>query len=447
MRIPLPGDSRLRAVRPALSIAVAAALCLSCGRIIEQADLEEFVDTGLTNVLLRSASFSPGVDDLELIPSDTTVTCRVSIINPKSFDVSYTLSWTLDDGAFASLPPAEPAASSPTDLSFSFSLNPAFAEHKKLIFSLGKYVHSINKSFDRESFSVTCDSPPHEADQVAAAVDYQSQLSAVAIRLPSSVTDRDDLAKLRITWRREDSSSSSSGTFTISSLESPPDHNPFSGSYDCYLRPSGTQAGYGYTYSVVVIDKAGQESASTSEASRPDYFRLYYAGNGGTGGAPASAEGRYNVIEDSAIVAANTFTYANYAFSSWNTKANGTGTSYDPGDSFLFPASETTLYAQWYTAGISLSFDLAPQGLAFQPNSVSVRAGDSVNAQCSNTTLSAITTGWAWYIDGVLAGALGNDSELSFTPTISDIGSHIVSCTVEYNGIVYSGYFLLVVTE
>lgn len=62
--------------------------------------------------------------------------------------------------------------------------------------------------------------------------------------------------------------------------------------------------------------------------------------NNGSGSMPA---------QTSAIVANlsnNSFTRSGYSFSGWNTVANGTGTAYANGASYLFN-SDTTLYAQW----------------------------------------------------------------------------------------------------
>src|SRR5690606_28115733 len=36
-----------------------------------------------------------------------------------------------------------------------------------------------------------------------------------------------------------------------------------------------------------------------------------------------------------------------YSFNSWNTEANGTGTSYEPGGSLTLTSENVTLYAQW----------------------------------------------------------------------------------------------------
>jgi hypothetical protein len=425
----------------------------SCKGALEQTDLEEFVDTGLSNVLLRSTSFSPGSAELKLIPSATPIACSLEIVNPKSFDVSYKLSWSVDGSLFSDLPADAPTASSPTHLAFSFALDTALAEHKKIIFTLGKHVASINKTYEPETFSITCDSPPHAASQVSAAVDYDSQLSAMAIRLPTAVSD-DDIAHCRIAWTCDDGSTGSAER-AVSDLAYLPTSNPFTGHYDCYFRPTGTKTSHGYTYSVVLIDRAGQESASMSGTSRPNYFPLNYNGNGATGGSvPASASGLYKV--DSVAVAdpraePYNLTRTDYYFTGWNTKPDGSGgANRAPGSIFIFPAKETTLYAQWATTRLEVSLDIGIHGVVFTQGgspvtAVSVRKGDSVTISCSSANLG----GWRWYCDGASFADYSPPLTIDTSLGVFAIGSHTISfMATDYNtGLSYSGHFTLTVTQ
>ena len=50
---------------------------------------------------------------------------------------------------------------------------------------------------------------------------------------------------------------------------------------------------------------------------------------------------------DAAIVLENEFTADGAQFIGWNTKADGSGTSYQPGDTVTFGSSDIVLYAQW----------------------------------------------------------------------------------------------------
>ena len=71
---------------------------------------------------------------------------------------------------------------------------------------------------------------------------------------------------------------------------------------------------------------------------------LSYDANGGAGTAPDSVA---KPTDKSFTVAANTFTApANKVFTGWNTKADGSGNSYQPNASVSISA-DTTLYAQW----------------------------------------------------------------------------------------------------
>ena len=74
------------------------------------------------------------------------------------------------------------------------------------------------------------------------------------------------------------------------------------------------------------------------------YGEINYNANGGTGSAPEAdrydAGDTYNVKE-------NMFTRAGYTFGSWNTQADGKGTTYAKGSQITSLQNNVTLYAQW----------------------------------------------------------------------------------------------------
>lgn len=47
------------------------------------------------------------------------------------------------------------------------------------------------------------------------------------------------------------------------------------------------------------------------------------------------------------LIPACSFTYSNYSFVSWNTKSNGSGTRYNPNDTYVLTNTNLVLYAQW----------------------------------------------------------------------------------------------------
>ena len=77
-------------------------------------------------------------------------------------------------------------------------------------------------------------------------------------------------------------------------------------------------------------------------------YTVTYSGNGSTGGTPPTDPNSPYATGATVTVLDNTgsLTNSGYAFAGWNTAANGSGTSYSPGNTFLI-AANTTLFAQW----------------------------------------------------------------------------------------------------
>jgi uncharacterized repeat protein (TIGR02543 family) len=324
-------------------VALAAGLS-ACKDLVRQSDLDEFVSTGLTNVLVRSTSFSPASAAQDRIPSNSPVTCAVDLVNPQKLSVRYDLSWDIADAAFAAAPSKRVEPSSPTRASFAFTLDPALAEHKKITFKLSKYAPSINKTYKPETFSIVCDSPPNRPPVIKAVLDSGSK-SLLGVILPSGITD-DDLAKLGITWQGGGMASPRAETYAISSLRSKPSTSTFATDYDCYFQPPSCVSSTNYYYSVVVIDEAGQKSKALSTNDEGTLFYLSYNGNGSTGGTVPAAAGLGFGAE---IVAApqGDLVRTGYVFAGWNSAASGSGTAYAVGQRFLMPAGDLTLYARW----------------------------------------------------------------------------------------------------
>lgn len=74
---------------------------------------------------------------------------------------------------------------------------------------------------------------------------------------------------------------------------------------------------------------------------------LRYNANGGSGTPPPTeTEPTDSGVTVTVVKNAKGMSYAGHAFDSWNTAADGSGTTYDPGDDFTY-TGVTTLYAQW----------------------------------------------------------------------------------------------------
>ena len=76
---------------------------------------------------------------------------------------------------------------------------------------------------------------------------------------------------------------------------------------------------------------------------------MTYNANTGTGTAPSDANA-YAASSHATALGKGSLTKSDYTFAGWNTAANGSGTSYAPGDLITISAN-VTLYAQWTAVG------------------------------------------------------------------------------------------------
>ena len=87
-------------------------------------------------------------------------------------------------------------------------------------------------------------------------------------------------------------------------------------------------------------------------------YTVKYNGNNNTGGSTASSSHTYDTAKE---LTANGFTKTGYTFKSWNTKADGTGTSYGDKASVknltATAGGNVTLYAQWTANKYTVAFD------------------------------------------------------------------------------------------
>ena len=74
-------------------------------------------------------------------------------------------------------------------------------------------------------------------------------------------------------------------------------------------------------------------------------YAVKYNGNGADGG--TAVADTVGMAGEEVTVASNTYTKTGNTFSGWNTKADGSGTSYAAGASLELGAADVTLYAQW----------------------------------------------------------------------------------------------------
>jgi len=76
-------------------------------------------------------------------------------------------------------------------------------------------------------------------------------------------------------------------------------------------------------------------------------YTVSYDGNGNTAGSAPIDNNNYEETNTVTVKTIGTLARASYSFTGWNTVANGSGTSYTPGNTFEMGSSDIILYAQW----------------------------------------------------------------------------------------------------
>jgi type II secretory pathway pseudopilin PulG len=109
----------------------------------------------------------------------------------------------------------------------------------------------------------------------------------------------------------------------------------------------------------VALSAPQAELSATIAIGNPTYYVVTYNGNGNTGGSVPTDSGTYD-NGTTATVLGNTGSLekSGYAFSNWNTLANGSGTDRVPASTFTIGSTSVTLYAKW--TALRTSWDSLP---------------------------------------------------------------------------------------
>ena len=122
------------------------------------------------------------------------------------------------------------------------------------------------------------------------------------------------------------------------------------GKYSCKVFKSGYVT---ETKEVIITEQDAKEDAnitvsvnlsSSSSGGIPVSYNVTYNANGGSGTLIDTNSPYHSGV--TVLVLENNFTNDGYTFKNWNTKADGSGTSYSAGERFSIN-SNVTLYAQW----------------------------------------------------------------------------------------------------
>lgn len=134
-------------------------------------------------------------------------------------------------------------------------------------------------------------------------------------------------------------------------------------------------------------------------------YTIAYDINGGTGSLPAPGTFTDGSGTDYTIATPSSVTApANKEFTSWNTKADGSGTSYDPGDTYNLSRS-VTLYAQFSTVSFTVTYAAGDNGsgasrTATKTSGVNLTLPNSATANSYFTRAGHTVTAWSVNADG-----------------------------------------------
>ena len=107
----------------------------------------------------------------------------------------------------------------------------------------------------------------------------------------------------------------------------------------------------------VTIAKGSTGNRSYTAHWNPDFFTVQFNANGGTG----TMGSEVYLYTDNKALTPNAFTRTGYAFNNWNTKADGSGTSYTNGQvvkNLADPGKTLVLYAQWTPYTYTIKYDM-----------------------------------------------------------------------------------------
>nr|WP_320049975.1 InlB B-repeat-containing protein [uncultured Desulfuromonas sp.] len=135
-------------------------------------------------------------------------------------------------------------------------------------------------------------------------------------------------------------------------------------------------------------DNAGANVMATLTIQAP--HNVSYDGNDNTDGAVPVDNNDYNA-SDTVTVLGNSgaLLRSGYSFSGWNTAANGSGTTYQQGDTFAMGSEDVTLYARWIENSYSVTYNGNGQSAGEAPtDSNDYNDGDLVTVLDNSGSLS-----------------------------------------------------------
>jgi uncharacterized repeat protein (TIGR02543 family) len=157
-------------------------------------------------------------------------------------------------------------------------------------------------------------------------------------------------------------------------------------------------------------------------------YEVSYSGNGHTGGSVPSLSVHY-ACDSTVTVLGNSggLIRLGYSFVGWNTKSDGTGTSYaaNGNAAFTMPAEDVVLYAEWKSVPYRISYHANGATSGTVPNDpAAYYYGDTVNARLNTGTLrNRLMMFNGWNTNSAGAGVHYSDGQ-AFSMPPSDLDLH-----------------------
>ena len=245
---------------------------------------------------------------------------------------------------------------------------------------------------------------------------YNVSGAGITVTVTYSISDGDASQTISISYV------SASAPCTISGL--------WDGGTDWAFDGSVSAAGGGFSVSTSkTVSKAHSgksevfeivvSNSNTGEAAILDYtftvgaktsYAVSFDGNGATGGNTLAQTKWYN---ESLALRSNGFTRAGWTFAAWNTKADGTGTSYAAGSSYTGNAA-LTMYAQWKR----------------NIDSVTIGSTNAIRVDSSSSTTPSDEGTYA-YVTGSYTVSGAAAASISVTATCADASGTSHACSVD----------------
>jgi hypothetical protein len=157
-------------------------------------------------------------------------------------------------------------------------------------------------------------------------------------------------------------------------------------------RPSSAMAGLAILAMGIII--------SCSQPNPEMKYKIIYNGNEHTGGTVPVDSNSYSA-GDEVIILENrqNLIKTGKRYSGWNTRAEGNGTDYFPGDILTFDSSDIVLYAKWDPPlEVSVTISIPGDGtITFPSTDIEVLKGEPLVIAVNETTYSL----YDWYLDGL----------------------------------------------